>query len=176
MPWTMTRMTLCCIIYSSRCALCPCTIHWNLTSHHLPSQTQGDAWFKPSSENIHAGVCLRINPGQFRVFPYENRYLEPFEAAVRVLNPMVAVKIRSAAVHVALGSASVSSVKFERSLTDEIIRGNNATAIYVDGDTRIQILDTMFDLPRADKEQCGAFIVSYISMPYTHTTINSFAH
>lgn len=32
-------------------------------------------------------------------------------------------------------------------------------AIYVDGDTRIQILDTMLDLPRADKEQCGAFIV-----------------
>ena len=117
----MTRMTLYYIISSSRCALCPCTIHWNLTSHHLPSQTQGDAWFKPSSENVHAGVCLRINPGQFRVFPYENRYLEPFEAAVRVLNPMVAVKIRSAAVHVALGSASVSFVGFERSPIYETI-------------------------------------------------------
>ena len=39
---------------------------------------------------------------QFRVFPYENRYLEPFEAAVRALNPVVAVKVRSAAVHAAL--------------------------------------------------------------------------
>ena len=35
-------------------------------------------------------------------------------------------------------------------------------AIYVDGDTRIQILDTMLDLPRADKEQCGAFIVRLV--------------
>ena len=39
-------------------------------------------------------------------------------------------------------------------------RDDNATAIYVDDDTRIQILDSMPDLPRADKEQCGAFIVS----------------
>jgi hypothetical protein len=67
-------------------------------------QTQGDAWFKPSAENIHAGVCLRIQIGQYRVFPYENRFLEPFEAAVRVLNPVVAVKVRSAAVHVALST------------------------------------------------------------------------
>ena len=56
-------------------------------------QTQGDAWFKPSEENIYAGVCLRISPGQFRVFPYENRFLEPFELAVRTLNPLVAVKV-----------------------------------------------------------------------------------
>jgi hypothetical protein len=41
------------------------------------------------------------------VFPYENRFLEPFEAAVRVLNPVVAVKVRSAAVHVALSSVYV---------------------------------------------------------------------
>ncbi len=33
-------------------------------------------------------------------------------------------------------------------------------ALYIDDDTRIQILDTMEELPRADKEQCGAFIVS----------------
>jgi cellulose synthase/poly-beta-1,6-N-acetylglucosamine synthase-like glycosyltransferase len=109
--------------------------------HHIFRQTQGDAWFKPSAENVHAGVCLRIKPGQYRVFPYENRFLEPFEAAVRILNPAVAVKVRSAAVHVAL------------STVDE-----DADAIYVDDNTRIQILDTMLDLPRADKEQCGAFI------------------
>ena len=53
---------------------------------------------------MHAGVCLRINPGQYRVFPYENRFLEPFEAAVRLLNPVVAVKTRSSAVHVAISS------------------------------------------------------------------------
>lgn len=53
---------------------------------------------------MQAGVCLRIQPGKYRVFPYENKFLEPFEAAVRALNPSVAVKVRSAAVHVALGT------------------------------------------------------------------------
>jgi hypothetical protein len=42
-------------------------------------------------------------------------------------------------------------------------RNDDAIAFYVDDDTRIQILDSMSDLPRADKEQCGAFIVSLFS-------------
>jgi hypothetical protein len=92
-------MMHCCIISSSRYTMKPLRFLKNLT--HL-LQTQGEAWFKPSAENVHAGVCLRIQTGQYRVFPYENHYLEPFEAAVRVLNPVVAVKVRSAAVHVAL--------------------------------------------------------------------------
>lgn len=41
----------------------------------------------------------------------------------------------------------------------EFRRGEDAEAIYIDSDTRIQILDSMAYLPRADKEQCGAFIV-----------------
>lgn len=52
-------------------------------------QTQGDAWFKSAEDNISSGVCIRVEPGVFRVFPYENRYLDPFEAAVKVLNPEV---------------------------------------------------------------------------------------
>lgn len=32
-------------------------------------------------------------------------------------------------------------------------------AIYVDHNTRIQILESMSALPTAEKEQCGAFIV-----------------
>lgn len=110
-------------------------LHWIFRS------TQGDAWFKPSEENISAGVCLRVNSGDFRVFPYENPYLAPFEAAVRTLNPLVAVKLRSAAVHSGLATAS-----------------EDATAIYLDVNTRIQILDTVSHLIKADKEQCGAFI------------------
>ena len=43
-----------------------------------------------------------MDNNHFRVFPYENDYLEPFEAAIRVLNPVVAVKVRSAAIHAAL--------------------------------------------------------------------------
>jgi len=109
--------------------------------HHIFKQTLGDAWFKPSEENVHAGVCLRVDAGRFRVFPYENRYLEPFEAAIRILNPVVAVKIRSAAIHAAL-----TTVK------------EDADAIFLDTDTRIQILESMVFLPRADKEQCAAFI------------------
>ncbi|KAL5522229.1 hypothetical protein ACEPAF_2086 [Sanghuangporus sanghuang] len=109
--------------------------------HHVFKQTQGDAWFKPSEENVAAGVCLRVEPGHFRVFPYENQFLAPFEAAVRTLNPVVAVKIRSASVHAALATVS-----------------DNDVALYVDQNTRIQILETMSRLPRADKEQCGAFI------------------
>ena len=35
----------------------------------------------------------------------------------------------------------------------------DSDCIYVDNDTRIQIMDTMAFLPRADKEQCAAFIV-----------------
>ncbi|EMD36048.1 hypothetical protein CERSUDRAFT_115962 [Gelatoporia subvermispora B] len=109
--------------------------------HYIFKQTQGDAWFKPSEENVHAGVCLRVDAGQFRVFPYENPYLEPFEAAVRSLNPVVAVKLRSAAIHAAL-----STVK------------DDSDCIFIDVDTRIQVVDTMLHLPRADKEQCAAFV------------------
>jgi hypothetical protein len=44
---------------------------------------------------------------EFRVFPYENASLEPFETAVAALNPVVAVKVRSAAVHAALAEVYV---------------------------------------------------------------------
>ncbi|PVF93653.1 hypothetical protein CPB86DRAFT_818657, partial [Serendipita vermifera] len=90
-----------------------------------------------------AGVAIRLDgtPVRFRVFPYENLNLVPFEAAVRALNPLVAVKIRSAAVHAALATIPESE-----------------TAIYVDTNTRIQILDTMSELPLADKEQNAAFV------------------
>ncbi|PCH37090.1 hypothetical protein WOLCODRAFT_92261 [Wolfiporia cocos MD-104 SS10] len=110
--------------------------------HHIFKQTQGDAWFRPNEDNLSAGVCLRVDNGpEFRVFPYENLALEPFEAAVAALNPAVAVKVRSAAVHAALADV-----------------GPDDRSIYVDANTRIQIIDTMMDLPTADKEQCAAFI------------------
>ncbi|KAL4076632.1 glycosyl transferase family group 2-domain-containing protein [Scleroderma yunnanense] len=109
--------------------------------HHIFKRTQGDAWFRPSEENVSAGVCLRVEPGHFRVFPYENPLLAPFEAAVRTLNPVVAVKVRNAAVHAALATVA-----------------DDAVAIYVDENTRIQILDSVALLPRAEKEQCGAFV------------------
>ena len=56
----------------------------------------------PAEENIQAGVAIRVETGFFRVFPYENTALIPFEVAVRRLNPVVAVKIRNAAVQAAI--------------------------------------------------------------------------
>ncbi|KAJ7705304.1 glycosyl transferase family group 2-domain-containing protein [Mycena rosella] len=110
---------------------------WDALLHYLFRQTQGDAWFRPDepvSSGQHSGP-------EFRVFPYENPALEPFETAVAALNPQVAVKVRSAAVHAALAEVSADDKN-----------------IYVDANTRIQILDTMLMLPHADKEQCAAFI------------------
>ena len=136
--------------------------------HHIFKQTQGDAWFRPNEDNIAVGVALRVDNGEYRVFPYENLGLEPFEAAVRVLNPAVAVKVRSAAVH-----AAFSEVYVQISPNDALHaahhvrfpsrRGPEDKSIYIDANTRIQILDTMVDLPTADKEQSAAFIVSSYS-------------
>ena len=114
--------------------------------HHIFKQTQGDAWFRPNEESTSAGVCLRVATQptpHFRVFPYEHLALAPFEAAVRQLNPAVAVKVRSAAVHAALATV-----------------GEDEAAIYVDVNTRIQVMEEMRLLGKADKEQCAAFIVS----------------
>ncbi|KAL0059149.1 hypothetical protein AAF712_014121 [Marasmius tenuissimus] len=117
---------------------------WDAVLHHIFKQTQGDAWFRPQEDNLTSGVAVRINddnPPEFRVFPYENASLEPFEAGVRLLNPVVAVKIRSAAVHAALAQVDSSE-----------------TSLYIDANTCIQVLDTMMDLGSADKEQRAAFI------------------
>ncbi|KAK7469308.1 hypothetical protein VKT23_003792 [Stygiomarasmius scandens] len=116
---------------------------WDAFLHHLFKQTQGDAWFKPE-EVVSSGVAVRVNDSEFRVFPYENIALEPFETALAHLNPVVAVKIRNAAVHAALTDIDPEE-----------------TSVYIDGNTRIQVLDTMLLLPQADKEQCAAFIVSF---------------
>ncbi|OSD04757.1 hypothetical protein PYCCODRAFT_1363192 [Trametes coccinea BRFM310] len=109
--------------------------------HHIYKQTQGDAWFKPSEENIHTGVCLRMDAGHFRLFPYDNVYLASFEEAVRLLNPVIAVKLRSAAIHAALATVKPD--------TD---------VVCIDDNTRIQVLDSISLLDSADKEQCAAFI------------------
>ncbi|KAI0711643.1 glycosyl transferase family group 2-domain-containing protein [Earliella scabrosa] len=109
--------------------------------HHIFKQTQGDVWFRPSEDAISVGVALRAEDGEYRVFPYETPALEPFEVAVRALNPAVAVKVRSAAVHSAFAEL-----------------GPEDNSLAIDENARIQVLDTMVDLPTADKEQSAAFI------------------
>ena len=44
--------------------------------------------------------------------------------------------------------------------------GPEDKSIYVDANTRIQILDTMLLLPNAEKEQCAAFIVRFFQICY----------
>ena len=95
-------------------------------------------------------ACLQTHDGTFRVFPYELAGLEPFKLAVTALNPLVTVKIRSAAVHAALM---------------ECLSNDKTDCIYVDTDTRIQVLDTMVLLPQAEKKQSAAFIMSTRSCP-----------
>lgn len=113
---------------------------YDATLHYIFKQTQGDAWFRPHEDSVPPGVCLRTHEGQFRVFPYETAALAPFEAAVAALNPLVAVKVRSAAVHAALAEQAIDD------------------CIYVDSNTRIQVLDSMVLLPQAEKDQNAAFI------------------
>jgi hypothetical protein len=113
---------------------------YDATLHYIFKQTQGDAWFRPHEDSVPPGVCLRTHEGQFRVFPYETAALAPFEAAVAALNPQVAVKVRSAAVHAALAEQAIDD------------------CIYVDSNTRIQVLDSMVLLPQAEKDQNAAFI------------------
>lgn len=33
--------------------------------HHIFKQTQGDAWFRPSEDNLSAGVALRVDHGEY---------------------------------------------------------------------------------------------------------------
>lgn len=68
----------------------------------------------PPEETLSTGVAMRVEDSgatgdgpYFRVFPYENALLVPFEEAVRKLNPVVAVKIRNAGVIAAIRGAYV---------------------------------------------------------------------
>ncbi|ETW75437.1 hypothetical protein HETIRDRAFT_331125 [Heterobasidion irregulare TC 32-1] len=122
--------------------------------HYIFKQTQGDAWFRPDAAPapvpapapaptppIAGGVCMRDDAGAYRVFPYEDRRLEPFERAVSAMGLLVAVKVRSAAAHAAVGEV-----------------GPDEKSVYVDANTRIQIVETMMLLPHADREQKAAFV------------------
>ncbi|KAF8063255.1 glycosyl transferase family group 2-domain-containing protein [Lyophyllum atratum] len=101
----------------------------------LPADGAGAKKKRKGVSPIHPALpSLSLKERQnFLVFPYENPALIPFEAAVRGLNPVVAVKLRSSAVP----------------------RDNS---IYIDQGTRIQILESIDYLPQAEKDQCGTFI------------------
>jgi hypothetical protein len=56
------------------------------------------------------GVCIRVQADTFRTFPYENPFLAPFETAIKLLNPVVAIKMRSPSIHAALSTMYVSKL------------------------------------------------------------------
>ncbi|KAL0953507.1 hypothetical protein HGRIS_004733 [Hohenbuehelia grisea] len=94
--------------------------------------------------NSHStGVCIRTDPTAFtfRTFPYNDQSLDTFEAAVAELNPEIAVKLRSATVQ-----AAVLTLRL------------NQTALFIDAELRIQVVETMSQLPYAEKGQGAAFI------------------
>ena len=141
----------------------------NLLIRITDESTQQENWFMPVEETVATGVAMRVENGFFRVFPYENSALIPFEAAVRRLNPVVAVKIRNTAVQAAIRKMFVSF--FRATYFGEltlILRGPNDDCLYIDANTRIQILDSIDSLPQAEKDQCGAFIVIFYC-PFTNS-------
>ncbi|KAJ7594440.1 glycosyl transferase family group 2-domain-containing protein [Mycena floridula] len=114
---------------------------WDAILHSIFKRTQGEAWFAQEAA-VSGGVALRTTDHTYRIFPYETPSLEPFEQAVQQLNPIVAVKVRSAAVHAALASCEP-----------------DVTSVYVDGNTKIQIIESMNWLGQyAERDQCAAFI------------------
>jgi len=86
----------------------PGSVQTRKTSH-LASLYASLTMVCPFLSNI-SYILIRFLLGttpQFRIFPYEIASLEPFETAVAALNPVVAVKVRSAAVHAALAEVCV---------------------------------------------------------------------
>ena len=113
----------------------------------------------PAEKTLSTGVALRVENDFFRVFPYENPALVPFEAAVRGLNPVVAVKLRSSSVLAAMAKVYVGSDNSECFNCIYYCSEPHEDSIYIDQNTRIQVLETISELPAAEKDQCAAFIV-----------------
>ncbi|KAL0953496.1 hypothetical protein HGRIS_004724 [Hohenbuehelia grisea] len=107
---------------------------------HIYTQTQTYSLFSGSHST---GVCIRTDPATytFRTFPYNDTTLSAFETAVTALNPEVAVKLRSATVQ-----AAVLTLR------------PNQTALFLNAEFRIQVIETIAELPHAEKGQGAAFI------------------
>ena len=176
-PWITTHMMLCCTIFSDRYATTRLTFRLFCVSFRF--------CFADARRRMVQAV--RRERSRRRLPSYPNRPIprvplrEPPLGAVRGGSPCPEPRSccqgtqrgcpRGVEHGVSQGvPGSPMEVYYIVILTDAALflfsfsflssRNDDATAIYVDDDTRIQILDSMSDLPRADKEQCGAFIVS----------------
>ncbi|KAF7430553.1 hypothetical protein PC9H_006261 [Pleurotus ostreatus] len=107
---------------------------------HIYTQTQTYSFFNGSHST---GVSLRIDQAAstFRTFPYNDPSLAAFETAVIGLNPEVAIKLRSATVQ-----AAVLTLR------------PNQNSLFIDAEFRIQVIDTVAELPHVEKGQGAAFV------------------
>jgi hypothetical protein len=95
------------------------------------------------SGSIYRCSALRLDNNFFHVFFYENHVLVAFEAAVRGLNPVVAVQLRSSPVLTTMAKVYVVSTKFwVRKITKRSIpvfcSEPPEESIYIDQNTRIK--------------------------------------
>ncbi|KZV93948.1 hypothetical protein EXIGLDRAFT_835361 [Exidia glandulosa HHB12029] len=109
---------------------------------HIYTQVQsGHNDLLHDGDTVPTGVIMRMENEEYRRYPPGSPFLDSFQRAVHGLRAVIAIKVHNASV-----SAALSLI------------GPNEYSMFVGRDTRVQILDTLGDLPLADREQCAAFI------------------
>ncbi|EJD40776.1 hypothetical protein AURDEDRAFT_115793 [Auricularia subglabra TFB-10046 SS5] len=109
---------------------------------HIYTQVQrGQNDLLREGDTVTTGVVMRVEGNHYRRYPLDMPELQQFQDAVHGLRAVISVKLHNASVSAAL-----------------LMIGQNDYSIFVGRDTRVQVLDTLADLPLADREQCAAFI------------------
>ncbi|KAL7418822.1 hypothetical protein Q5752_006506 [Cryptotrichosporon argae] len=107
-------------------------------------------WFEPPpaahdwSDEVVTGVTIRSKHGVVRSSPCDHPGFATFERAVDALNARIAIKMHSKAVDIVFRNyLDVNPDLYE---------------LFIDADTRIQVLDTISDISAARKNQYAAFV------------------
>lgn len=154
--------------------ICSCPVpftHSFLFILSVDETTQQENWFMPPEETLSTGVAMRVEDGFFRVFPYENALLVPFEAAVRKLNPVVAVKIRNAGVQAAIGNVYVIFEPlrpFVNSITSKAVRKILVSTSTTTHAFRSLTLSTNYQRLK----KTNAVLLSYVPLLPIHSSLN----
>ena len=156
--------------------------------HWIFRQTQGDAWFRPNEENISSGVALRVNDRQFLFLSliaiHSPLYSHPGIPHIPLRNSLSRTlrgcRLRSQPPRRSQSPFRCSTRRSRRSVRPSFSPSTLSihppasspedSAIYVDSQTQIQILDSILLLPHADREQSAAFIVSLFLSPFHNSS------
>ena len=106
---------------------------------HLYRTCRKNNWFDDSRGD--SVIALRTGDGSYLLYPPSSTRGKEFERAVAGLNVEVAIIVKSDVVRVIMSNIP-----------------HTVNDVPLQDDTRIQILDTMGDLPRARKHQYAAFV------------------